>query len=221
MARTMSATERAYHETKNKILDGTLAGGDVITEGNVSADLGISRTPVREAFLRLQSEGLLQLYPKRGAVVSVVAADEALHVAEAREVVESFAIEKLLSEHGEAPPDLVDTLWDIIGEMAGHLRNHDLDGYGCADTRFHLAIVDACGNPFLAQYLTGLRERQRRIHAVSTMQIPERAEASYQENIRLLELLERGELDQALAALRGHLRAYKQPAARWRTPALR
>ena len=85
MTRPMSATDRAYHETRGRILDGELAGGDVITEGQVSTSLGISRTPVREAFLRLQAEGLLQLYPKRGAVVVPVSVEEATSVMEARE----------------------------------------------------------------------------------------------------------------------------------------
>src|ERR671916_2526130 len=72
----MTATNRAYEFTKGRVLDSTFAGGDLITEGEVAAALGMSRTPVREAFLRLEGEGLLRLYPKRGALVVPVSAGE-------------------------------------------------------------------------------------------------------------------------------------------------
>ncbi|MBS1843766.1 MAG: GntR family transcriptional regulator [Actinobacteria bacterium] len=62
----MSAADRAYVHTKERILAGEYAQGRLIGEGEVSDAVGVSRTPVREAFLRLEAEGLLQLYPKRG-----------------------------------------------------------------------------------------------------------------------------------------------------------
>ena len=57
---------------KQQILGGGYPGGALISEGEVSAAVGVSRTPVREAFLRLEVEGLLRLYPKRGALVTPV-----------------------------------------------------------------------------------------------------------------------------------------------------
>lgn len=64
-----TAAERAYRFTKAGILDGTLPAGELISEGQVARPLQLSRTPVREAFLQLQAEGLLKLFPKRGALV--------------------------------------------------------------------------------------------------------------------------------------------------------
>ena len=64
-----SAADRAYAFVKDRIITGAYAGGTLISEGEVSAAVRISRTPVREAFLRLAAEGLLRLYPKRGALV--------------------------------------------------------------------------------------------------------------------------------------------------------
>ena len=72
----MSAKDRAYRHTKARILDGSLPGGDLITEGQVADTLAMSRTPVREAFLRLEAEGLLRLFPKRGALVVAVSPHE-------------------------------------------------------------------------------------------------------------------------------------------------
>ncbi|WP_223286039.1 GntR family transcriptional regulator [Kocuria atrinae] len=61
-----NAAERAYAHAKARILTGEL-DGELLSEGIVADELGVSRTPVREAFLRLQAEGLMRLYPKRGA----------------------------------------------------------------------------------------------------------------------------------------------------------
>src|ERR687894_2602632 len=92
----MTRTEAAYTYTKQRVLDSTFAGGELITEGEVADALGISRTPVREAFLRLEGEGLLRLYPKRGALVVPVSAQEVDAVMETRLLVERFAFAKVV-----------------------------------------------------------------------------------------------------------------------------
>src|SRR4051812_34745905 len=99
----MTAAERAYGFTKARILDGRFGGGLLITEGDIGADVGVSRTPVREAFLRLESEGLLRLYPKRGALVVAVSPDEVEMVMETRLLVERFAIDKIVETGAELP----------------------------------------------------------------------------------------------------------------------
>ena len=76
---------------KTQVLTGAFPGGELISEGEVAAALGMSRTPVREAFLRLEAEGLLRLYPQRGALVVQVSSEEARAVIEARLVLEQFA----------------------------------------------------------------------------------------------------------------------------------
>lgn len=68
-AKQQAAKDRAYDFVKDQVLRGAYAGGDLISEGDVSKELQMSRTPVREAFLRLEIEGLLRLYPQRGALV--------------------------------------------------------------------------------------------------------------------------------------------------------
>lgn len=206
MSRPMSATERAYNATRGKILDGALAGGDVITEGAVSTELGISRTPVREAFLRLQAEGLLQLYPKRGAVVVPVTAEEALSVGEAREIIESFAVTKLLSEHPEPPEALVDQLWEHLNRQRHAVRMNDRSAFVDADTDFHISIVEFSDNDFLVDLYRSLRDHQRRLSVHAGSLTPANMESAYHEHVKLAGLLAEGELDGYLAFLRKHLR---------------
>ena len=121
----MSATEQAYAYAKERILDGRFAGGELISEGDVATGVGLSRTPVREAFLRLESEGLLRLYPKRGALVVPVSAAEVHAVMETRLLVERFAVEKSMP----APPDLRDAAWRFYERACSRWR---LDGFGPA-----------------------------------------------------------------------------------------
>src|ERR1700735_5365213 len=91
-----AAKDRALDYVKNQILTGAFPGGELISEGEVAAALGMSRTPVREAFLRLEAEGLLRLYPQRGALVVPVSSEEAHAVLEARLVLEKFAAAKVI-----------------------------------------------------------------------------------------------------------------------------
>ena len=91
-----AAKDRAHDYVKRQVLTGAFPGGELISEGEVAAALGMSRTPVREAFLRLEAEGLLRLYPQRGALVVPVSSEEARAVIEARLVLEQFAARKVI-----------------------------------------------------------------------------------------------------------------------------
>src|SRR5689334_13481687 len=83
-----SAAARVYAYVKERLLDGTFPGGSLMSENELSQQLGLSRTPVRQAFVQLEAEGLLELYPKRGALVVPIAASEIEDVFEARLLVE-------------------------------------------------------------------------------------------------------------------------------------
>src|SRR5215208_6890358 len=91
--RPPSAARRAYAHVKARLLDGTYRDGVLLSEGVIASELEVSRTPVREAFLQLEGEGLLELYPKRGALVVPVTAGEVEAVMETRVLVERFAFE--------------------------------------------------------------------------------------------------------------------------------
>jgi DNA-binding GntR family transcriptional regulator len=200
-----STLERAYVYTKTQILDGVLAGGDLISEGLVSEALGISRTPVREAFLRLEVEGLLRLYPKRGAVVVPVSAKEVESVLETRELIESFAAEKVGGLGDEALGRLVEALREQLGEQARLREAGDGKGFVAADQAFHQLIVSAADNPILLDLYAGLRDRQQRMGLSALANDHDRLRATNREHIELVELLERGDVAAYRAALREHL----------------
>src|ERR1700744_1417223 len=131
-----AAKDRAHDYVKRQVLTGAFPGGELISEGEVAAALGMSRTPVREAFLRLEAEGLLRLYPQRGALVVPVSSEEARAVIEARLVLEQFAAGKVIGR-GAAVCALV------FERLAGELRRqHD------APAQPHLGGVLGGDRPF-------------------------------------------------------------------------
>ena len=155
----MAASDRAYEFTKARILDGRFPGGALITEGNVATAVGVSRTPIREAFSRLASEGLLKVYPKRGALVVPVSAAEVESVMETRLLVEQFAIEKVIrsaTELGSAPAD-------AIARQERFAAVDDASGFIEADHEFHRIFVAAADNSILLQLHDSMRDRQNRM----------------------------------------------------------
>nr|WTB28646.1 GntR family transcriptional regulator [Streptomyces sp. NBC_00830] len=205
LGRGVPVKERAYTYTKAQILDGVLVGGALISEGQISQALGISRTPVREAFLRLEAEGLLCLYPKRGAVVVPVSAKEVEAVLETRELIESFAAEKIARFADEALAQLVQVLRTRIEEQTQLREAGDGKGFVAADQAFHQLIVSAADNPILLDLYAGLRDRQQRMGLSAAARDHDRLSTTNREHIKLVDLLERGDIAGYRKALREHL----------------
>jgi DNA-binding GntR family transcriptional regulator len=200
----MSATDRAYDFTKQRVLDSTYAGGDLLTEGEVADALGMSRTPVREAFLRLQSEGLLRLYPKRGALVVPVSAQEVEAVMETRLLVERFALDKLL-ERG-VPPEVLDDLDAAIARQEELAVAGDSEGFVAVDREFHTIFVTAAGNPIVTGVYESLRDRQQRMVITSLLRDARRTASILVEHRALADAMRRGERERAQEILQTHLR---------------
>jgi DNA-binding GntR family transcriptional regulator len=200
----MTAKDRAYAFTKERVLDATYAGGELITEGEVADALGMSRTPVREAFLRLEGEGLLRLYPKRGALVVPVSVGEVEAVMETRMLVERFALGKVLAA---GPSDiLARAMDDAIAQQEERLAAGDADGFVAADREFHTKFVTAAGNPIVTGLYDSLRDRQQRMIITSLVVSAERSTSILVEHRALTEAIRAGELERAQSVLDEHLR---------------
>lgn len=163
-----TAKDRAYAFVKERILDGRYPGGELLSEGEVAEGLEVSRTPVREAFLLLEAEGLMRLYPKRGALIVPVSPDEVRDVMETRLMVEAHAVERVAGVGmGTAP--LVAELGALIDRQRAAVERDDLAEFVAADRDFHHSVVAAAGNSILTQLHDSLRDRQRRMNAPTVM----------------------------------------------------
>ncbi|MFB9429991.1 GntR family transcriptional regulator [Streptoalloteichus tenebrarius] len=200
----VSATERAYAHVKGCLLDGSYADGELLSEGEVAAALAMSRTPVREAFLRLQAEGFLRLYPKRGAWVVPVSAAEAQALLEARLVMESFAIDKLAARGRDA---LRAVGADLAAHPAAfHGRPMDEGERHAADRDFHARLVAAGDNPLISDQYDALRDRQVRLTAIARRVDPDHAAKVGDEHVAIAAALREGDPERAKRLLRAHLR---------------
>ncbi|WP_333617869.1 GntR family transcriptional regulator [Dietzia sp.] len=160
MGTTQTAADKAYAAAKELILSGELAGGDLISENALSAQLGMSRTPMRVAFQRLESKGWLTLYPKRGAVVTPVTAEEKRDVLEARLAIETHSVAAVDPADRAA---LRDELLGITAEQISAAAGRNLTDFAELDVRFHRAIVARARNSVLLGFYDTLRERQQRM----------------------------------------------------------
>lgn len=199
----VSASDRVYDEVKELILTNEISGGELISEGQVAQRCEVSRTPVREAFLRLQAEGWMRLYPKRGALVVPVTDRDARDVVDARQLLEGHAVRTVVA--GDATAHLVESL-------RGNLDEHrvvdpaDIAQFSRVDAQFHQLIVAAGDNALLAGFFTGLGERHRRMTTTSVQRNPKVAHAILADHAELLDLIARRDAAGFDAALQRHLR---------------
>lgn len=156
------ASERAYRDTKTKILVGAVKGGQLLSEVEVAAELGVSRTPVHEAFLRLAAEDLLDLLPRRGAVVVPIPPREATDLLEMRLALEGSAVRRLCRTEASAQAAAAE-LARLIDQQRGAAT--DLVRFAELDDAFHRHIVDAAGNCIAQRFYGSLGDRQRRMMA--------------------------------------------------------
>ena len=141
-----SVVDQVYSATRARIMDGTLQRGARIHQEDLADELGVSRTPVREALRRLAAEGLVEMRTNRGARVADVGGDDMHAAYEARLVIEPGAA-RLAAQHAAARP-----LARMRAAVAAQRRAiPNVRRSFEANREFHLALVEASGNPFLLQ----------------------------------------------------------------------
>lgn len=199
-----TAADRVYAHVKQAVLDRTYQGGTLLVEGELADAVGVSRTPVREALLRLEAEGLLKLYPKKGALVLPVSAQEIADVVETRLLVERYAVGKLLRSL-PAPPSLVSRLEELLAEHRDCAARGDLLGASESDRAFHHAIVAAAGNSILEHLYDQLRDRQLRMGVEVMRADPGRVQANLTDHSAILDALRSGDADLADHRVQEHV----------------
>ncbi|MEU2184646.1 GntR family transcriptional regulator [Streptomyces thermolilacinus] len=199
------AAERVYAHVKEAVLDRRIEGGTLLTEGELAQAVGVSRTPVREALLKLEMEGLLKLYPKKGALVLAVSAQEIADVVETRLLVEEFAVRKAVPL--SAP--LLARLEELLTEQREHAREGDLRAVAVADRCFHAEIVRHAGNQILSKLYHQLRDRQLRMGVAVMEAHPDRVAKNIAEHAEILDALRVGDAEGAARCVRAHVSRVK------------
>ena len=200
-----AAKYRALDYVKDRILTGAFAGGGLISEGEVAGALGMSRTPVREAFLRLEADGLLRLYPQRGALVVPVSSEEVRAVIEARLVMEKFAAAKVIRRGPKARAAAFERLSSVLQRQRQAVSKSEIHEFLCSDRTFHSITIEDADNPILASFYASLRDRQIRMIGESTIRDPQRLRFILDEHRAIAEAVRDGNSQQADHAIEIHL----------------
>ncbi|QDQ12651.1 GntR family transcriptional regulator [Streptomyces spectabilis] len=195
------AAERVYAHVKRAVLERRYEGGTLLTEGELAEAVGVSRTPVREALLKLEVEGLLRLYPKKGALVLPVSAQEIADVVETRLLVETHSVRKAVP----APPGLLDRLAELLEKQREQAAAGDLAGAATTDRCFHATIVRSGGNEILARLYDQLRDRQLRMGVAVMHSHPDRIAKTLAEHEEILAALTANDAEAAVAVVTRHV----------------
>jgi len=206
-AETPSLVADAYRALKEAILDNVFAPGDQGSEQEIALRLGMSRTPVHEALIRLQAEGLVRIMPKRGIVVLALSPDDMREVYDVIIALEGMAAESIAAMAEPARRRIAAELSSINAEMKIALQREELDAWAYADDRFHRALIDRCGNTRLARMANSIMDQSHRARMM-TLRLRARLMKSVAEHQSLVVAIRNGKA--ALAAERA--RTHRQRA---------
>ena len=155
-----SNTQRAYTEIRRRILDNTMPAGSQYLEQELAALLGMSRTPVREALIRLAEERLVEVRPRHGVRVLPLSPADMRDIYELLTELESLAARRV-AEKG-ASPHQIRALEQTITDMDQALAHNDLIGWAAADERFHSLLVAYSGNSRLVATVSTFMDQVHR-----------------------------------------------------------
>ncbi|GAB4303413.1 MAG: GntR family transcriptional regulator [Desulfuromonadia bacterium] len=179
--------EKILETIRNAILTGELKPGARVSEPDLAARFGISRTPIREAFRQLESEGYLTVIPRKGAVVATFSPKDIEEFYEIKSILEGYAARKATPHL--TPRDL-ERLRSINARLGDIAATGDVNLFFKAHNEFHELFIRACGNEKLADMIRGLVGRFKRLRTAS-LSMPGRMEISVTEHAKIIDAFER------------------------------
>ncbi len=198
---TLTRKDQAYRSLRRRIVTDGFSPGELIDDGREAERLGMSRTPVREALLLLESEGLVEMLPRRGVRVVPLTRSDIQEVIVLLTALEIAAVELLAETHPSAAT--LQPLTDACEAMDIALESDDPDEWLEADETFHQSLLILSGNRHIAETGIRYREKIRRGHFVASRLLPRsRRVQSTAKHKALIELLLSGSPKDAATAHR-------------------
>ena len=198
---TDSPTGRTYEAIRSQILSGRRFGGEWLREEDLASELGVSRTPVREALRRLAADGLVRHERHRGVQVQTWSVDDVEEIFEIRGMLEPYGARRAATS-GLLDVDALSALADAMQRAA---EEHELDAVTALNNRFHAAIVDAAGRARLGPLLASLVHVPL-VHNTFARYTAESLQRSLDQHREVVAALRAGDPDWAESAMRAHIR---------------
>jgi DNA-binding GntR family transcriptional regulator len=197
--------EHVYAQLKAELHDFLWVSGDRLSEAEIGARLGVSRTPVREALFRLRNEGFLEVESKTGWFVKPIDFAKLDQLYDLRIVLELASVARLAARRDDPPGlEALKSAWLVPAAE----RLADARAVGALDEQFHATLVAATGNGEMARVHQELTERIRIVRRLDFTRA-DRIEATYQEHAKILRAVLQRKADQAQLLLRSHIEQSK------------
>ena len=196
-----SMVDAAYRLMRSKILDNVWPPGHRALEQGLALELGMSRTPVREALIRLQKEGLVEVVPRHGMRVLPVSPDDMREIYELLTAIEPMAAEMVARKN--LPERDLKPLIDASRAMGAALKAKDLDAWAAADERYHRLLIALAGNRLMMETVQALWDRAHRARMV-TLRLRPIPENSTKEHTAIVDTIRAGDAGGAARLYRAH-----------------
>lgn len=197
-----SLRERVFHKVREDILSGKYKEHEELRESFISEEMGVSRTPVREAFRQLELEGLIRMIPNKGAYVTGITAKDVSDIYMIRSKLEGlcarWATQYMTKEQLEEMEENI-----YLAEF--HARKGHMDQMAQLDSRFHHILYEACNSKMLEHLLQDFHQYVMRIRK-KTLAETTRGEASNEEHKQIMEAIRDKDADRAEALANDHMR---------------
>lgn len=206
IARPKSLKELALEHLRDSIIDGTLEMGQALSERGISEDLGISKSPVREALAQLRDEGLVVIEPQKRVQVFTLSKEEVIQICDFRQAIEYCAFELALDRN---PDELAEEMLAVVEEMTQAQSKNDMKRYLQLDTRFHQLSFKCARN----HYLSASYERYvGKIAALRThlSVLPQHTELSFTEHDSISAAVQKKDLTTIKRLLNEHIDRTRQ-----------
>jgi len=182
--------EKAYRALKRLILDNELAAGAQLLEQEAALRLKMSRTPVREAMVRLQQEGMVEIRPRHGMRVLPVSLEDMREIYDILTVLEALAARRA-ADRGLSGDDLAE-LEQAVRDMDLALQDDNRDAWAEADTRFHASLVAASGSRRLQSAVANVVDQSSRARRL-TLHIRPKPSTSNEDHRAVVEAIRAGD----------------------------
>lgn len=197
----VSLVDVAYNAMRRRILDNVWPPGHRALEAELAGDLRMSRTPVREALIRLATEGLVEVIPRHGMRVLPVSAETMREIYEMLTALEAMAAE--LAVRRRPSEAELKPLVEASRDMARALKADDLDAWALADERFHQHLITLSGNRLLVDAVQNCWDRAHRARMV-TLRMRPKPSHSTREHLEVVDKIRAGDARGAFEAHRAH-----------------
>lgn len=204
MATKLSDT--AYDELLFRIISCQYPPGSLLSEEKLVAELGISRTPIRSALIRLQQEHLVQIISKKGILVSEITPEGIRDLFNLRDLIEPYAIREFGGNFKK------DKLIYYLNLFSKKYSKDDYQIVYDSDVQFHTDIVQLTGNTFLCSFYNSLQKLLSRITLICGISVTDRVVASNQEHVEIVLSLLKDDKEFAVAMLETHLKEARESA---------